>query len=368
MALTLDALETLDAIDRRGSFAAAAEELNRVPSALTYAVRKLEDDLGVALFDRSGHRARLTAEGRALVDEGRQLLRAARDLEQRVRQLARGWPVELTLALDSLLPIDVLLPLIERFTAEQRAAIEAEALAAALARSVPARVRTAPPRAGSALLAPAAAAPAAESALAPTRLRVLEEVLGGTREALLTGRAHLAIGLPAVGDGGSDLVLPPRASAPLPRAFGNFDTLVLGEVEWLFCVAPGHALAGHAGTLGTTEIARHRAVAVADSARVLAPRSIGLLAGQDVLTLPNMQAKLRAQLAGLGCGWLPAPLAQPHVAGGRLVALAHEAPRAPTTLLAAWAAPARCKAVALWTRMLAEPAVQRALLAPGALP
>ena len=57
MKLSLDGLLVLDAIARKGSFAAAAEELHRVPSAITYTVQKLEQDLGVTLFDRSGHRA-----------------------------------------------------------------------------------------------------------------------------------------------------------------------------------------------------------------------------------------------------------------------------------------------------------------------
>jgi DNA-binding transcriptional LysR family regulator len=52
--LTLEALQLVDAIARRGSFAGAAAELGRVPSAITYAVRKLEDDLDVLLFDRRG--------------------------------------------------------------------------------------------------------------------------------------------------------------------------------------------------------------------------------------------------------------------------------------------------------------------------
>jgi DNA-binding transcriptional LysR family regulator len=52
MGLTLDSLEVLDAIDRRGSFAAAARELDRVPSAITYAVRRLEESLDALLFDR----------------------------------------------------------------------------------------------------------------------------------------------------------------------------------------------------------------------------------------------------------------------------------------------------------------------------
>ena len=50
MRLTLDALLVIDAIDRKGSFAAAAHELHRVPSAVTYSVQKLEEDLDVLLF------------------------------------------------------------------------------------------------------------------------------------------------------------------------------------------------------------------------------------------------------------------------------------------------------------------------------
>ena len=64
MPLTLDALTILDAIERRCSFARAAEELARAPSSLTYAVQQMEADLDVLLFDRSGHRARFTPAGR----------------------------------------------------------------------------------------------------------------------------------------------------------------------------------------------------------------------------------------------------------------------------------------------------------------
>src|SRR6185369_12740992 len=93
--LSLEALQVLDAIDRRGSFAAAAEELHRVPSAITYSVRQLEEGLGVELFDRRGHRAVLTQAGTALLTEGRKLLEAAADLECRVQQVAKGWESEL---------------------------------------------------------------------------------------------------------------------------------------------------------------------------------------------------------------------------------------------------------------------------------
>jgi hypothetical protein len=57
--ITLDALEVLDAIDRKGSFAAAANALFRVPSAISYTMQKLEQDLDVVLFQKEGRRATL---------------------------------------------------------------------------------------------------------------------------------------------------------------------------------------------------------------------------------------------------------------------------------------------------------------------
>jgi DNA-binding transcriptional LysR family regulator len=50
--LSLEALQIVDAIDRRGSFSAAGKELHRVPSTISYTVSKLEDDLGVQVFER----------------------------------------------------------------------------------------------------------------------------------------------------------------------------------------------------------------------------------------------------------------------------------------------------------------------------
>src|SRR3954470_5201854 len=115
MRLSLDSLQVLDAIDRKGSFAAAADELHRVPSAITYSVKQLEDGLGVPLFDRSGHRAVLTGAGRELLSEGRRLLRAAADLECRVQQVAKGWESELRIAVDTIVGIDRLFRLLEEF-------------------------------------------------------------------------------------------------------------------------------------------------------------------------------------------------------------------------------------------------------------
>ena len=118
MNLTLESLRILDEIDRRASSAAAAAALDRVPSALTYTVRKLEDDLDVLLFDRRGHRAQLTSAGEELLSQGRHLLQAAEALEQRVKRTAAGWEAELRIVVDSVIPFQRLLPLLDEFGRE----------------------------------------------------------------------------------------------------------------------------------------------------------------------------------------------------------------------------------------------------------
>src|SRR3954464_11079944 len=119
MRLSLDALQVMDAIDRKGSFEAAADELHRVPSAITSSVKQLEEGLGIALFDRRGHRAVLTDAGKELLSEGRRLLRAAADLECRVQQVAKGWEAELRIAVDTIVGIDKLYGIIEEFYRER---------------------------------------------------------------------------------------------------------------------------------------------------------------------------------------------------------------------------------------------------------
>lgn len=104
MQISLDALETLDAIEREGSFSAAARALHKVPSAVSYAVAQLEDAMGVALFIRQGRRARLTDAGRALVDEARSVLARARRLEGMAASFRDGWEPTLRVVLDGIVP------------------------------------------------------------------------------------------------------------------------------------------------------------------------------------------------------------------------------------------------------------------------
>jgi DNA-binding transcriptional LysR family regulator len=118
MRFSLDAIEALDAIERHKSFAAAAKELHKAQSAVSYAIKQLEDALGVPLFDRSGHRALLTDAGRAVLDEGRLLLARARRIEAIGSRLNEAWEARLEVVIDGILPMDPILRALRRLADE----------------------------------------------------------------------------------------------------------------------------------------------------------------------------------------------------------------------------------------------------------
>ncbi len=111
--ITLEALHILDAIDRRGSFAAAANELDRAPSSLSYQIQKLEQDLDITIFDRSGHKAVFTEAGKLILERGRTLLTATEKLVNDASVLANGWELDITIAFDGIVQVNHLFPLVE---------------------------------------------------------------------------------------------------------------------------------------------------------------------------------------------------------------------------------------------------------------
>lgn len=102
--LTLDQLRVLVTIADTGSFSAAGRQLYRAQSSISQAVGGLEAVQGVLLFDRSGHRPRLTEIGRVLVEQARKVLNTARKFEAVVASARDGVEPELTLAIDPMIP------------------------------------------------------------------------------------------------------------------------------------------------------------------------------------------------------------------------------------------------------------------------
>lgn len=104
-ALTLDQMRAFVAVVDAGSFRAGANRLSRVQSAVSHAIGNLEAQLGVALFDRSGHRPALTPEGQALLADVRAILLKVDFIRARARGLGRGVELGLSIAVDPLFPL-----------------------------------------------------------------------------------------------------------------------------------------------------------------------------------------------------------------------------------------------------------------------
>ena len=113
--INIEALEMLDAIDRRGSFAKAAEELNKATSALSYGVQKLEEQLDITVFQRQGRRSVLTPAGRLILEEGRKILDATSRLAEKAKELATGWEPRLRIAVESILNHEVFFKVLAGF-------------------------------------------------------------------------------------------------------------------------------------------------------------------------------------------------------------------------------------------------------------
>ncbi|WP_434568167.1 LysR family transcriptional regulator [Vibrio chagasii] len=116
--LPLDTLQILDVLQREGTFSSASAHLNRSVSALSYQVQKLEDELGILILDRSGHRAVFTQVGQMLVDNGRQLLEGSDELINQIQRFSSGWESELLVSYDGIIGQDVVLSLVSEMESE----------------------------------------------------------------------------------------------------------------------------------------------------------------------------------------------------------------------------------------------------------
>ncbi len=132
----------------------------------------------------------------------------------------------------------------------------------------------------------------------------------------------------------------------------GFSLRRMHPVQFLFAVAPTHPLAEAPEPLPPAEIRRHRAVAVGDTSRSQPPRSSGLLLGQDTLTVPDFTAKVAAQRAGLGVGYLPEPIARDEEKAGRLLIRQVAEPKLEAFQYLAWRTANKGKALAWFLERL----------------
>lgn len=270
--LTLEALKALDAIDKKGSFAAAAESLFKVPSALTYTIKKLEQDVGVPLFDRSKQRAVLTPAGRLVLEQGREILLATNRLYDAVKQLDSGWEREIRIARDTIVNDAPLLEVVKEFI-DLNTNVD---------------------------------------------VSLSVEALAGGWDALHSGRVDIVIG----------------ASGELPK--GLYHTHKIGSAKFVFAVSPCHPLAKVESAIEGEMLLAFPSIVVSDSSQFLPSRNLGLFASKQVIRVNSMRSKLEAQAKGVGVGFVPVHLAQPYLQGGALIEKECAIPRPNQDIFLAW--------------------------------
>lgn len=256
--VTLDQLVVLSALEETGSFSAAAERLHRAQSAVSYAVKTLESELGITLFDRSGYRAKLTLEGVALLGKAREVLAKTGELEGLAAAFTGGWEAELMLLMDGVLPVSGVMRLLAGLQEEDY----------------------------------------------PTSVRLRIEILGRFRQALQTECPDLMLASP-------DMVVLPH----------GYEETSLGEMVMLPVTAPGHPLANAVSPVPLEQVRQHVHLIVSDPLPGEAPVNSSMVGAKRQWLFPDFLSRLEGLRAGLGFAWMPSYMVQGDLETGSLVAL-----------------------------------------------
>ena len=249
-------LTIIDTVARRGSFSKAAEELHKVPSAISYNVKLIEEKLGVLLFKRLHRKVQLTPAGEYFVGEARLLLKQMSEVKVQTQRVANGWQSSVSIALDNVVHEASVNQLVSDFY-KQFPDIE---------------------------------------------LLLTMEVFNGVWDALVDGRADIAIG----------------ATAAVPIA-GGVAYRSMGELSWDFVVSSEHVLASKTAALTDQELIDFPCICLEDSARTLPKRTTWLLDNQRRLVVPNWHSAEQLFIAGLGIGLMPTHRSTPLIKQGKLV-------------------------------------------------
>ncbi|MFK7734218.1 MAG: LysR family transcriptional regulator [Pseudomonadales bacterium] len=259
--LSIEVLEALDAIDRRGSFAKAAEELNKATSAVSYVVQKLEEQLDIAVFQRQGRRSVLTPAGQLVLEEGREILLATTRLANKAKEVATGWEPRIRIGVELHQSCPAFFEVLHDFLVVH---------------------------------------PSIE-------IDVCEVVLNGGWEALEHGSVELLLGSPG----------------PVPAQKG-YRAVALTQAELLPVMSSSHVFAGIATQPKAlaAKMPGIRRVIAHDTSMIDVARSAGLSGDGLKFYVQNIDQKVEAILAGIGIGNLPRQRIQAQLDSGELIPLA----------------------------------------------
>ncbi|MDE1187514.1 MAG: DNA-binding transcriptional activator PunR [Pantoea sp.] len=266
------ALEVVDAVARSGSFSAAAQELHRVPSAISYTVRQLETWLAVPLFERQHREVVLTAAGEHFVREGRSVIKKMLATRRQCQQLANGWRGQLSIAVDCIVKPQRTRQLVKDFY-----------------RHFP-----------------------------DMELIISYEVFNGVWDALADGRVDVAIG----------------ATQAIPVG-GRFAFQDMGALNWRCVVSPGHPLT-KSTQLDEETLRAWPSLVLEDTSRALPRRMTWTLDNQRRLVVPEWETGMDCLRAGLCVGMVPGHLARPLLDSGELTELTLPAPFPESPCCVSW--------------------------------
>lgn len=254
--LSLDQLRIFVAAADEGSFSAAARRLKRTQSAVSETIANLEAQLAVSVFDRSGRYPRLTKEGEVLLADARGVVAAVDGMKARAKGIASGIEPELSAVVDVFFPIRVMAEVAHEFRA----------------------------------------------AFPKTPLRLFVEVLGGTVQPVIDGRASFGVV-------GTLPTLPPGLVAER-----------ITSIDYAMVAAANHPLAAHKGVISRQELRRHVQLVLTDRSDLTTGREFGVMS-PSTWRLADLFAKHAFLVSGLGWGGMPLHTVQKELAEGVLVQL-----------------------------------------------
>ncbi len=209
---SFDQLQVMLAVVEEGSFSGAARRLNRAQSAITYAIQRLEEQLGVALFDRAAYRPALTEAGRTLLPRARLIADEMHALCSHADGIKAGVEPELRLVVDAMFPMDILVEALRVFSE---------------------RFPSAPPR-------------------------IYVETLGGATELVLNETCAIGLLLGFNSD------------------FEPLERKTLMEIEMIAVAAPGHPLGGLGRAVSREELRQHVQLVLSDRSGLTGDRDYGV--------------------------------------------------------------------------------------------
>jgi DNA-binding transcriptional LysR family regulator len=257
-ALSVDQLQMFLAAADHGSFSAAARALGRTQSLVSYAIQRLEEQVGLVLFDRAGYRPALTAAGQALLPRARRIVGEVGAFHALSRGLATGVEAELCITVEPVYPMCLLLHAMVNFRARWPA----------------------------------------------VSTRVLVDSMGAAAEQVLEGRSVLGL------------------LGPVATEIPELELRPATTIAMVPVVAPHHPLAGHRGEVLAEHLRDHVQLVLTDrSTRFSASiKDRGVFASQT-WRLNDLGAKHAMLLAGLGWGGMPEHMVRADITSGRLVQL-----------------------------------------------